>query len=320
MHSITFLSKVDINIRNLQAGLAPRRVRSVRNREELLRCIGDTEVLIVQNQGFGRNTVDDGVLERAGRLKLIQHHGVACDVTDVEAATRRGVRVATIPGQNSQSVAEHAFFLMMALVRRVHEGQQLLRAGRMGEIECSELKGKTLCTVGLGQIGIAIASMASGFGMDVLAVRRSRPGADPLPAGVSEAFAVADIGEAFGRSHCIVLALPLNDETHRLINRRTVAAMRPGTILVNISRGGHVDRQALEEGLAAGTMRAYAADVWWEEPPDPLDPLLSDPRVLVTPHMGGKSVEAMHRTVAALRANVERLERGEEIRNVVNSV
>jgi phosphoglycerate dehydrogenase-like enzyme len=320
MPNVTFLSKVDINIQHLREGFAPRQVVSARNRAELIAAMPETDVLIVQNQGFPRKLVDDEVLAVALRLRLIQHHGVTCDTTDVAAAARRGIPVATIPGQNSQSVAEHALFLLMALVRRAHLGQALLRAGRMGELECVELQGKTLCIVGLGTIGQSIARMASGFGMQVIAVRRSGPSREPLPQGVSAILATADMGNAFHRSDFIVLALPLNSETFHLIDASAVGAMRPGTFLVNISRGDHVERAALETALRDGIIQGYGADAWWTEPANPQDPLIGDERVLVTPHMGGKSVEAIRRSVAAVRQNVERLERGEALRGVVDPV
>ena len=316
---IGFLSKTEVNIAHLTAGLAPWEVTACRTVAELQRAMGGLDVLVVQNQGFHHHAVDAGCLERAQRLRLVQHHGVATDATDVEAATRLGVPVATIPGQNSRSVAEHAFFLLLALARRARTAQRLVTEGRMGELGCFELSGKTLCVVGLGTIGKLLAGMGRGFSMRVIGVRRN-PGAEaPGAAGVDAVYGAGQLRDALAQADFTVLALPLDRNTTGLIGSGELEAMKRDAMLINVSRGPHVQREALEGALAANRIAGFATDAYWAEPADPADPLLRDERVIVTPHMGGKSVESIQRCVAAVRENIERVVRGEAPVNVVNA-
>lgn len=315
--NISFLSKTEINIKYLIDGLALHHVTICRSRTALLGAIREAEVLVVQNQGFARGTVDAECLGAARKLRLIQHHGVTCDITDVAAAANLGIPVATIPGQNSRSVAEHAFFLMLALARKTRQAQLLVRDGRMGELECVELEGKTLCVVGTGTIGKMLAKMAKGFGMTVVGVRKSAATRDAREAGFDAIHVVSDLHRALAGADFVVLALPLNKETLNLIDAGEFSVMKHGAMLINVSRGPHVNRDALERALAQNAIGGFATDAYWEEPVDIRDPLLQDERVLITPHMGGKSVEAIGRSVAAIRRNIERLAAGEELLNVV---
>ena len=118
---------------------------------------------------------------------------------------------------------------------------------------------------------------------------------------------------------CVVLSLPLNAATIDLVSEKEFEAMKPGCLLVNVSRGPHVNRGALESALGAGRLGGFASDAWWDEPADPRDPLLRDPRVIATPHSGGKSIEAIRRSVQAVRENVERLARGEPLEGLVSA-
>lgn len=317
--NIAFLSKTEINIRYLTEGMAPYPVTICRNRAELLQAIRDADVLVVQSQGFTTGTVDAECLRVAKKLRLIQHHGVTCDITDTEAATGFRIPVATIPGQNSRSVAEHAFYLMLALARKSREAQRLVREGRMGELECVELEGKTLCVVGVGTIGKMLAKMAKGFSMKVVGVKKTPASRDVSRAGFDVVYTVQDLREALAGADFIILALPLNEETLNLIGTNEFRVMKQAAMLVNVSRGPHVNREALLTALAENQIGGFATDAYWGEPADPNDPLLGDERVIVTPHMGGKSVEAIRRTVAAVRQNIERLARGEPLLNVVNT-
>lgn len=316
---IAFLSKTEINISHLTTALAPHPVIACRTREALLQAIPGVDVLVVQNQGFPHHTVDAACLEAGKGLRLVQHHGVACDATDVEAATRLGLPVATIPGQNSRSVAEHAFFLLLALARRARAAQRLVAEGRMGELDCLELSGKTLCLVGLGAIGKLLAAMGRGFSMRVIGVRRNPGAEDAHQAGVDAVYGTGRLHEALAQADFVVLALPLSRETIGLVGAPEFGVMKQDAMLINVSRGPHVDREALQAALARNRIAGFATDAYWTEPADPADPLLRDERVIVTPHMGGKSIESINRCVGAVRENVERLTRGEAPLNVVNA-
>jgi phosphoglycerate dehydrogenase-like enzyme len=316
---IAFLSKTEINIALLKQGLSAHEVTPCRSRDELLRELPRAEVLVVQNQGFPHGTVDAECLRAARRLRLIQHHGVGCDATDVEEAHRLGIPVATLPGQNSRSVAEHAFFLLLALARRIREAQKLVQSGYMGELQCTELAGKTLCVVGVGTIGRMLIGMGRGFSMRVIGVRRNPTPDDVRATGADAIYPSDRLTEALSEADCVILALPLTRETLDLMAEEQFGAMKPGALLVNVSRGPHVKRAALEMAVAQERLGGFAADVFWTEPPDPHDPLLLDDRVIYTPHMGGKSNEAMQRTVHAIRENIERLARGETVLHLVST-
>lgn len=316
---ITVLTKSAVSIDSLERALAPwAPLTACASREALLAAAPSTEILVVQNKGFGYRTVDAEVLAAAPRLRLIQHHGVMHDATDVPAAQGRGVPVAVTTGGNHTSVAEIAFHILLAVAKRVNAMRDSVARGVIGQVLCTELAGKTLCIVGTGRIGQVVARMARGFSMRVIGVRRSATlDDDQRAAGIEAVYPVARLREALAAADCVVLAIPLDDTTLHLVGEAELAAMKPGSLLVNVSRGRNVERVALERTLADGRLAAYGTDVWWDEPADPADPLLADPRVYLTPHIGAETREAIDRMSSAVRANVDRLLRGEPLANAV---
>lgn len=316
--NISILSKTQIHIDHLVDRLKEWPVSVCRSRDDLRAAIPDTDVLIVLNQGFHFHLVDEEMLTATKRLKLIQHYGVATDATDVEAATRLNIRVATMPGQNSRSVAEHATFLLLALARQMPMGQHLLRTGGMGEAPCTELAGKTLCLVGLGIIGKMVARIALGLSMTVNAVRRNPSDPDMQGLGIHHVYPTDELDRALGEADFVMLLLPLTAGTIGLIGDAQFRAMKPTAMLINMSRGPHVDRPALKRALSENRIAGFASDVYWSEPADPQDPLLRDRRVVVTPHLGGSSIECIRRTVERVHGNLKRFERGEPVLDPVN--
>lgn len=314
---VGFLSKAGVDIAEMKKRFAPQELEIFGSRDALAQAIGELDVLIAQNQGFKRFTVDAGILAEAKKLRLIQHIGVAADITDVETAASRGIPVATVPVQNCRSVAETALYIMMGCAKRGRTAQRLVDEGSMAEFRCSELAGKTMCLVGLGTIGKMMVPMARGFGMEVIAVRQN-VGKDGELEGVNRIYPTSDLLTAFGEADYVVLVLPLNDETANMINADALAAMKKDAYLINMSRGGHIDRPALEAALAADQIAGFGTDVFWQEPNDPDDPLLKDERVFATPHSGGKSVEAILGGTREVHANVMRLVNGEPLLNVGN--
>jgi phosphoglycerate dehydrogenase-like enzyme len=188
----------------------------------------------------------------------------------------------------------------------------------MGRVLCTELAGKTLCLVGVGKIGKALARMAKGFGMKVIGVRKRTGAGDVSSSGIESIYTVDRLNDALAVSDFVILAIPLNDETFNLIGDAQFRAMKPTAALVNVSRGPNVDRNALDNALAEHRIASFGADVYWKEPADPADPLLQDPRVFITPHIGAESGEAIDRMSMAARENIDRFVKGEPLRNVVN--
>lgn len=317
---VGILSKSKNTIEHLQKELFDHDCTVIQDRTQLEAVIGRLDVLVTSSMGFRLHYIDEGLLRRAGSLKLIQQFGVASDVVDVACATRLGIPVANIPGLNTVAVAELGIYLMFALAKRASLAQRILREGRVGEPVCSELAGKTLGIVGLGRIGTAVALRARGLGMRVISVT-----AEPVP-GAAKALGIdwvrepEDLPLLLAEADYVMLALPLTPQTEGLIGEKEIARMKKGAYLVNISRGPLVDRGALSAALESGKLGGFAADALWEEPAEPDDPLLARPDVIVTPHIGATTGEVLRATAVAVRENIERVARGERPRYVVNQL
>ena len=317
---IAILSSAPVSIASLRDALKEYPVLTVcETKEALLDALPEAEALVAQNKGFPYHVIDAAALQRAARLRLIQHHGVSFDATDAAAAARLGIPVAVTTGGNHVSVAEIAFHIMISLAKKAREAQASVEAGVMGRVLCTELAGKTMCVVGVGRIGRALARMARGFDMTVIGVRRSARTDDALQGGFSRVYTIERLHEALAMSDFVVLAVPLNDETFDLIDAPELQVMKPGAMLINMSRGPNVNREALTRALANNRIGGFGADVYWTEPADPQDPLLRDSRVFITPHIGAESIEAITRMSVAAKDNIDRLRDGKPLLNVVNS-
>jgi phosphoglycerate dehydrogenase-like enzyme len=231
------------------------------------------------------------VIAAAPRLKAIVQFGAGLDNVDREAAAARGIAVRNVPGANAQAVAELALFLMLALARRLPLHRRSFAAGVVGDPPGSELSGKTLGIIGLGASGRKLARMARGIGMDVVALRRN-PAPDPDASWVG---GPADLHALLGRADYVSLHIPTSAETRGLMNAAAFRAMKPSASVINVGRGDLVDRAALVEALDRKTIAGAGLDVYWEEPPDPADPLLARENVVATPHVGGVTEEALDR-------------------------
>lgn len=253
------------------------------------------------------------------RLRLVQQFGAGLDGVDVEAASRHGVYVANVPSgetANADSVAELAILLMLALARRLPRAQQNLRERRLGAPMGTTLMGKTAVIVGFGGIGRALAPRLRGLGVRVVAVSRRGPrGGDD---GVERHVPVSELHDALAQADFAIVATPLDRETMGLIGKEALARMKPSAFLVNVARGPVVDRAALLEALRSGRIAGAGLDVFWEEPPDPGDPVFSL-EVVATPHVGGATDVSLREIAHAVAANVDRLRRGEAPRNCVNA-
>lgn len=229
----------------------------------------------------GKGDVSSSAIAALPNLTVIARCGVGLDNIDTALAATAGVTVVHAPGSTTASVAEHAIMLMLALGRQlcrldaaVTGGDWGVRAGFQG----AELRGKTLGVVGLGAIGSRIGELGMAFDMEVVGTSRREP-----PPGIEQ----VPLSELLQRSDVIQVCVELNDETRGSIGVDEFALMKPGALLINTARAQIVDRVALEHALdssAGGTLAGYASDLWDPEPPLAGDPLISDERVLVTPH------------------------------------
>ena len=256
--------------------------------------------------------VDQALLRRAPGLKVIARTGVGVDLVDVPAATARGIAVVITPEAGAAAVAEGAIGMALHLVKRFGPLTALVREGRWAEragVGVGDLDGATLGVVGYGRIGQRTAALGAAFGMGVLAY-------DPLsepPAAVR----CADLGDLAARSDVISLHLPLTAQTRHLVDDAFLARVKPGAVLVNCSRGGLIDTDAVWRALTSGRLSGVGLDVFDPEPPGH-HPLFSHPDVVLTPHLMGLSRRATAATYTAAARGVLDVLAGREPAAVAN--
>ncbi|HZA82014.1 MAG TPA: phosphoglycerate dehydrogenase [Actinomycetes bacterium] len=254
--------------------------------EELVELVRGCWGLIV-----GVDPVTAAVLD-AGPLRVVVRFGSGTDNVDLEAAGRRGVRVAATPGANARSVAELTIGLLLALARHLVVHDREIRSGSWSRHTGIELAGRRLGVVGYGVVGRQVAGIAGALGMEVVATDPAVRDADvPL----------VDLETMLASSDAVTLHVPLADDTRAMIGATQLDRMRPQALLVNTSRGGLVDERALAQALAAGRLGGAAFDTFEHEPPE-ASPLLALDTFIASPHAGAATVEAARRTgVAAVR-------------------
>ena len=268
--------------------------------------------VVEQVQGYdailaGAEVYSREVLEQLPDLKVISRYGVGFDAVDLAAADAQNIVVTITPGVNHHSVAEQAFALLMGIARMTRTQDLAVRSGEWERALTPRVWGSTIGIVGLGRIGQAVATRAIGMGMHVLAY-------DPFP---NEEFAKAHqikmlgLEELLKQSDYVTLHLPVTPDTVDLINRDTLAIMKPGSVLINTARGGLVDEVALVEALESGHLRAAGLDVFKKEPLPVESPLIKLENVLLSCHTGGLDQES-HRDAYAMAAqNIVKLHQGE---------
>lgn len=256
-------------------------------------------------------SVDDAVLELFPDLRLVANYGVGFDGIDVEACARRGVAVTNTPDALGVATADLAMALVLAVRRRVVEGDRFVRDGRwsegwhVGVLLGDEIGGATIGLVGLGRIGRAVAERARAFGMRVLYARRTDDGGEGY----------RELDDLLRESDVVSLHLPLTDETRGLIDARRLALLRDGACLVNTARGAIVDEGALVAELASGRVRA-GLDVFVDEPHVP-EALRELPNVVLLPHLGSATPGTREAATAELVANIRAVLDGREPPNLV---
>lgn len=255
-----------------------------------------------------------------GKFGLIQQLGVGLDNVDIEAATKYGVWVANVPGAgsgNTESVAELAIAMMLTLGRKLDEARKNLTDGIFFLPTGMALLNKTVCIVGMGDIGRALAERLRPFGMRVFAVREHPEHGAPSGLGVEKVFGTSHIREAIANADYVVLAVPETKATRNLFNAETLAAMKQGSFLINVGRGGVVDTEALLRSLRSGKLAGAGLDVFTEEPFDPLHPIFKE-NVVATPHVGGNTDESWRGVTRGIIENIKLYAEGKKPRNVVN--
>jgi D-3-phosphoglycerate dehydrogenase / 2-oxoglutarate reductase len=269
--------------------------------EELLKFLPDIKASLAGSEPYTAR-----VLDAYPQLRVIARVGVGYDAVDVEAASKHGCAVTIAPGTNEGSVAEHAFLLMLGLARDV-AGQHLgVKLGGWPRRSLLPLRGRTLGIAGLGRIGKAVALRGAAFNMRLLAY-------DPVP---DKAFAahhqvtLVPFEQLLAESDYVTLHLPVTPETRYLINRKTLALMKPTAFLINTARGAIVNEADLLDALRSKRLAGVGMDVFEQEPPGK-HPLFELDNVLLTPHAGGADVQSRDDMALSAAQAIVSLARGE---------
>ena len=250
----------------------------------------------------GDDRVTARVIDAAGpRLKVIAKYGIGLDSIDVAYATHRRLPVLFTPGVNHTTVAEHALGLMIALAKDFLGHATALKNGRWVRRTGHELMGKTLGILGLGRIGQEVVRRAAAFGMRCVAYSPRWPENFALAHGVMRA---TDVGEVLRCADVVSLHLPLTGETRNLIDARALAAMKPGSYLINTARGGLIVEEDVAAACRSGQLAGYAADVLDEEPIRADHPFLGIESILLTPHIGSRTFESVERQAVRAVTNL----------------
>lgn len=270
--------------------------KNCHDRDELFRLIEHADAIMTDSE-----IIDKAAMDHAANLKVIVEYGIGVDNIDVAAATELGIRVCNVPDVFINEVAEHAIALMMAVARNIDGMNRHVREQRSWDfnaLPALKLNGKTIGLIGFGNIGRAVARMARGIGMRVVA----------YDAFVNDAFVrengcePCDLCDLLEQADVVSIHVPHTPETHHLIDADAITKMKQEAILINVSRGGVVDEGALAAALTSGRLFGAGIDVLEEEPKVHGNPLLECKNVLITPHMGWKSeVAAFSLEMAAVK-------------------
>lgn len=282
--------------------------------EEYAKIIGEHDAMIVRS-GI---TVTAKMLENPGRLKVIARAGVGVDNIDLEAATAKGILVVNTAEASTITTAEHAFALLMALMRHVGPAHKTMSEGGWdrGKYQGRQLAGKTLGIVGMGRIGRTVAERAMAFEMDVV-------GYDPFfnqeTACEGRVKMVREFTDLLPLVDIISFHVPLNDQTRSILNKDTFARCRDGVYVVNAARGGVVDEEDLIDALDSGKCAGAALDVYTSEPPAKDSPLRTHPKILHTPHLGASTAEAQQAVSVDAAESCLTYLRGQGVKGAVNA-
>jgi len=270
-------------------------------REKLLAAVADCEVLWVTIA----DQVDEELLSHAPNLKLVTNLAVGYNNIDVKALKKRGIMATNTPGVLTNTTADLVFGLLLATARRIPESERYLREGKWKswfpmQLVGKDVSGATIGIIGMGRIGQAVARRAKGFDMKILYNnRRRRHEAEEM-----YGFLYVSLEDLLKQSDFVVIMTPYNSDTEGLIGAKELALMKEDAVLINASRGGIIDEDALYDVLKNGKLWAAGLDVFEQEPIAMDHPLLTLPNVVALPHIGSASLETR---TAMLMLNVKAL-------------
>jgi len=279
------------------------RVEGKMTRDQLAEAMAACDVLVPSVT----DTIDAELIAGAGeRLKLIANFGAGVNHIDLKAARARGIIVTNTPGVLTEDTADLTMALIVSVPRRLAEGEKLVRSGQWtgwspGGMLGHRIGGKALGIIGMGRIGQAVARRARAFGLTIHYHNRSR-----LPKVLEGELGAqwhANLDAMLGSIDILTIHTPLNADSKNLLDAERIALLRPHVYLINASRGGIVDEEALVDALEAGRLAGAGLDVWQHEPA--IDPrLLALPNVVMTPHMGSATFEGRMATGEKVIRNI----------------
>ena len=284
--------------------------------EEVIAHVGDADIVLTNKTVFSAE-----VIARLPKVRYIGVLATGYNVVDTEAARQRGIVVTNIPAYSTDSVAQMTFAHILNITNRVGYYAAKNATGAWSrcpdfcywDTPLTDLSGKTLGIVGLGNIGSRVARLAHDFGMDVFALTGKN--AADLPEGITK----TTFEGLLGASDIITLHCPLTPTTRELINKDSIRKMRRGAILINTGRGPLVNEGDVAEALQSGQLGAYGADVMCSEPPTAHNPLFAQPNAHITPHIAWATVEARERLMRIAVDNLKAFVSGNPI-NVVGAL
>ena len=283
--------------------------------DKIVERAADADIVLTNKVPFSADT-----LRQLPRLRFICVLATGYNIIDTEAAARQGVVVANIPAYSTMSVAQMAFAHILNITNHVASYAREVADGKwtncpafcFWDSALTELAGKTIGIVGLGNTGMATARIAVALGMKVVAL--TSKSADTLPEGITP----APLDDVLASADVVSLHCPLTPSTRHLINAASIAKMKPSAILINTGRGPLVDEQAVADALNGGRLAAFGADVLSQEPPRGDNPLLSARNCFLTPHIAWATLEARTRLMSTATENVRQFIAGEPVANRVN--
>lgn len=283
--------------------------------DKIVERAADADIVLTNKVPFSADS-----LRQLPRLRFICVLATGYNIIDTEAAARQGVVVANIPAYSTMSVAQMAFAHILNITNHVASYAREVADGKwtncpdfcFWDSALTELAGKTMGIVGLGNTGMATARIAVAMGMKVVAM--TSKSADTLPEGITP----APLDDVLASADVVSLHCPLTPSTRHLINAASIAKMKPSAILINTGRGPLVDEQAVADALNGGRLAAFGADVLSQEPPRGDNPLLSARNCFLTPHIAWATLEARTRLMSTATENVRQFIAGEPVANRVN--
>lgn len=283
--------------------------------DKIVERAADADIVLTNKVPFSADT-----LRQLPRLRFICVLATGYNIIDTEAAARQGVVVANVPAYSTMSVAQMAFAHILNITNHVASYAREVADGKwtncpdfcFWDSALTELAGKTMGIVGLGNTGMATARIAVAMGMKVVAM--TSKSADTLPEGITPAL----LDDVLASADVVSLHCPLTPSTRHLINAASITKMKPSAILINTGRGPLVDEQAVADALNGGRLAAFGADVLSQEPPRGDNPLLSARNCFLTPHIAWATLEARTRLMSTATENVRQFIAGEPVANRVN--